>query len=144
MKNIRSLVPYLLPSIIALILALVLPFRAVLQPAPFAFGEDSPLPDKASVCPGDVLHWQLTTVVSRPAVVDYTQTLWSVGEQRTVVPDTTPKAFIWREPTTIKRTVTYTVPIEPPNVYEVRVAGKVDGAEPAMYYVPFSIRGGCP
>lgn len=115
-------------------------YNNFLDPPPFHFSSPTYHPKRTDLCPGEVLEWADTRIVTvnNVAVAIY-QSLWDIDERHTVAPGGEPETYIWLHPATITNERAYTVPNVPPGLYELRVASPHErGAE--VYAVPFAVR----
>lgn len=137
----------------ALLLSLLLlvgaqAYRTVFRPPPFYFTSSVYLPTTGNICPGDTVTYRPRLIVTRvPALIVVARTLWGVSEQRTIVPDTDPKFFVWSEQEKgqpVSRIVTYQLPATlPVGLYEIRGAASGLNSDAESYRVPFVIAESC-
>ncbi|WP_412027003.1 hypothetical protein [Deinococcus yunweiensis] len=122
--------------------------QVVIRPPPLRFTQEVYAAVHPRVCPGDVVEFRSTLIVTRvPAVVVVARTLWDVQRAATVQPDTVPKLFVWtvaERGRATARDVSYPVPLTlPPGRYEVRGGATAFNSDAATYRVPFEVRGDC-
>lgn len=123
-------------------------YRVMFRPAPLHFTQDVYLPTRNDICPGDVVTYRPRLIVTRvPSLIVVARTLWSTGDQRTIVPDRTPSFFVWTEQEQgmpVSRVVSYRLPgALPPGLYEIRGAATAMNSDAAAYRVPFVIAESC-
>jgi len=103
------------------------------------------MPSNPSVCPGDTLIYrQEMRVRYTPATVRLTVTVWNPVDERTVVPEDSPRWLNYPDPVTVRATNTYVVPSLLPGKYELRAAASGEGHKTSNYSVPFEVKSGCP
>jgi len=115
------------------------------SPAPFRYSQAAYDAEQALICPGDVLRWQVESIVEEaPVTVISSRSVWSVSAGRTVVPARTGDRteVTWPYMTTISATTAYTVPLGlPQGVYFLMVStARREGSRSAIYHVPFAIK----
>lgn len=123
-------------------------YRQIAKPPPFHFSSEVYLPVRTDLCPGDVVEFRPSLIVTRaPALIILARTLWSVAEQRTLVPDLQPKYFVWTEEMVgqpSSRTVKFRLPRDlPVGRYEIRGAAGAMNSDAAAYRVPVAIAETC-
>lgn len=123
-------------------------FRNVFRPAPLVFSAEVYLPARTDLCPGDTVEWRPRLTVRRaPTLLVVVRTLWTVGDQRTLVPDTQPEFYVWNaqeEGQPISRLARYTLPRDlQVGLYEIRAAATAFNSDAASYRVPVVIAESC-
>ncbi|MCD0160047.1 hypothetical protein IHN63_01875 [Deinococcus sp. 6YEL10] len=123
-------------------------YRTVFRPPPLRFTQDIYLPTRNDICPGDTVTYRPRLIVTRvPSLIVVARTLWSTGDQRTIVPDRDPSFFVWTEQergAPVTRVVAYRLPTGlPPGLYEIRGAATALNSDAAAYRVPFVIAESC-
>jgi len=124
-------------------------YSSIWRPSPFSYTADVYLPTKPNICPGGTVTWQpRLTVRQTPTLLMVARTLWDASEERTLIPETTPKYFIWtaqqQGQTLVSSYGRYNLPADlEPGFYEVRSAATALNSDAAAYRVPFVIPETC-
>lgn len=99
----------------------------------------------AALCPGESFTYrQEMTIRDTPVQLRLVQTVWNVGDERTVIADTDPEFRNYVSPITVRATSVFVVPNLPPGEYELRETATGENWRTAAYSVLFSVRVGCP
>ena len=133
---------------IAAALVLLVVWREVFKPPPFYFSQDVYRSTRLTYCPGETVEWTPKLIVTRaPTLLVVARTVWSVPEQRTALPETDPKYFVWTEleqGKPVARPTRLTLPADlKPGPYEIRSAATSFNTDAATYRVPFVVLSGC-
>lgn len=98
-----------------------------------------------ALCPGETITYrQEMTIQDAPVQLRLAQTVWSVDEDRTVIPDDKPEFRNYSTPVTVRTTEDFIVPDLAPGKYELRETATGENWRTAAYSVLFAVRVGCP
>lgn len=122
-------------AVVGLVLALSAP--------PIEYSQEVYQPERSQLCPDETLVYTNTLTVSRPALIPFTYSYWSVERGRFAIPADALqyRPFARGASITVRRE--NKLPDLPAGEYELWFVAGETGRAAASHRVPFTVRAGC-